>query len=142
MEITNFIKGIAKKLGKWGTRAVSAIVIGIIVSLAVWGIVSLLSSEQPIEPNITSSSDLSPIVNTDSTQTVRITVSIDFKPPYVKDIPVTIQHDNPRTCYMVIEFEASEGFRFLPISDNLPENFIVEEGYEYKDGFFSLYYEP
>lgn len=125
----NFIKGVAKKLGKWGIGAVGVI----IISLAWWGISSLLPSEQPIEPNITLSPGPKPIVNTDSTQTVRITVIPDFKPPYVKDIPVTIQHDNPRTCYMVIEFETSEGFRFLPMNDNLPENFIVEEGYEYKD---------
>ena len=34
---------------------------------------------------------------------------------------------------MVLEFKASDGFKFLPLSENLPENFRVEEGYEYQD---------
>ena len=125
----NLMRRTAKKLGKWGIGAVGVI----IISLAWWGISSLLPSEQPIEPTITSSPSPNPIVNTDSTQSILITVTPAFKPPYVNDIEVRIQHDNPRTCYMVIEFETSEGFRFLPMGDNLPENFIVEEGYEYQD---------
>lgn len=131
--MTNFIKGVAKRLGKWGIRACIAIALSLLASLIWFYILPLLSSEQPIEPNITFSPSPNPIVNTDSTQSVRITATPDFKPLYVNDIEVRIQHDNPRTCYMVIEFETSDGFKFLPMSDNLPDNFSVEEGYEYKD---------
>lgn len=140
--MTNFIKGVAERLrfrilGVWRNSTTRTIVIGITIGLSIlliwWFAHPLLPWEQPMEPNITSSPSPNPIVNTDSTQSILITVTPAFKPPYVNDIEVTIQHDNPRTCYMVIEFETSDGFKFLPMSDNLPENFIVEEGYEYKD---------
>ena len=131
--VANFIKKVSKKLGKWGFRAAGAIIILIIGSFAWWGIDSCLLSEQPIEPNITSSPSPNPIVNTADTQTIVTTVNPDFEPEYANDIEVTVQNDNSRTCYMVIEFRTSEGFRFLPMSDNLPDNFTVEEGYEYQD---------
>lgn len=133
MKMTNFIKRTAKRLGKWGIGAVGLVAIGIIILLAWRGIDSCLPSEQPTEPNITSSPSPNPIVNTDSTQTVTVTATPDFEPAYANDIEVAVHNDNSRTCYMVIEFKTSEGFRFLPVSDNLPENFIVEGGYEYQD---------
>jgi hypothetical protein len=127
--MTNFIKKIAKKLGIWGIGAIGAIIIG----LAIWAIPHYFFSEQPIEPNITSSPGPNPIVNTNDTQTILITVNPAFEPAYTNDIEVKVPNDNTRKCYMIIEFKTSEGFKFLPSSDNLPDNFTVEEGYEYKD---------
>jgi hypothetical protein len=127
--VTNFIKGVAKKLGKWGIGAVGAIIIG----LACWAIPHYCFSEHPIEPNITSSPGTNSVVNTNNIQTIVITANPDFEPAYTNEIEVIVHNDNARKCYMVIEFKTSEGFKFLPSSDNLPDNFTVQERYEYKD---------
>ena len=106
---------------------------GIAGAILLWVGQSQWSSRpDPVVPNITSSVSTNPIVNWGGTVTVVIGANPDFKPPYVTDIMVTIPNDNPYKCYMVLEFEASKGFKFLPISDALPENFRVEEGYEYQ----------
>ena len=131
--MANLIKRAAEKLGKWGIGAIGAVVLGIIILLAWWLISPHLPSEQPIEPNITSSTGDNPIVNTADTLTIFMTVQVAFEPEYTNEIAVIVPNDNTRKCYMVIEFKTSEGFKFLPLNDNLPDNFTVEEGYEYKD---------
>jgi hypothetical protein len=125
-------KGILRKLGK---RGLGAIIIGIIVGISLLFIGPPVSNflQQPTKPSVISSPSPNPVVNTGSTQSITITFTPDFKPPYSNSIMETIQSNDPRKCYMVLEFKASEGFKFLPISDSLPENFRVEEGYEYKD---------
>lgn len=126
--------GILRKFEKWGFRAIITISLALIASL-IWFLIilPLLPSEQPIPPSVTSSPSPNPVVNTGSTQSVTITAIGDFKPPYSNNIVITIQNPNHYKCYMVLEFEASDGFKFLPLSENLPENFRVEEGYEYQD---------
>jgi len=71
------------------------------------------------------------IINADDTQSIRIEATPNFQPPYSNDMLVTMENINPYECYMVLEFRASDGFKFLPISYTLPQSFIVEEGYEY-----------
>jgi len=124
---------ISKKLGKWGLGAIITIVLALIGSLIWFYILPHLPSEQPMSPSVIFSPSPNPKVNTPTTQSITITATPDFKPPYSNDIDVTIQNPNPYKCYMVLEFKSSDGFNFLPISDSLPENFRVEEGYEYKD---------
>lgn len=120
----------------WRNSTIHKITIGIIIGLCIlliwWLIYPHLPSEQPIEPNITSSPGLNPIVNTGDTQSIGITVTPAFEPRYSNYIEVTIPNDNPHKCNMTLKLETSEGFKFLPISDDLPDNFTVEEGYEYK----------
>ncbi len=122
---------ILKKLGKRGLGGIITIALALIVLLIWFLILPLL--QQPMSPSIISSPGHNPVINTDSTQSIIITVTPDFKPPYSNNIVVTIHNPNPYKCYMVLEFKTSDGFRFLPLSENIPENFKVEEGYEYQD---------
>ena len=101
--------------------------------IAVWVGQSQWSSlPRPVVPNITSSISSGAIVNYGNTASVGITATPDFKPKYIRDFTIRIPNDNPYKCYMVLEFKASEGFRFLPISDAWPDNFRVEDGYKYQ----------
>lgn len=124
-------KGIFQKLGKRGVGAIIAVLL-ILIGNLIWFYV-LPHLQQPSSPNIISFTNPNPIINTGDTASIEITVTPDFKPPYVNFIVVTIQNDNPYKCYMVLEFKSSDGFKFLPVSENLPENFRIEEGYEYQD---------
>lgn len=129
-------KDIFKKLGKWGiakTIIIVVSVVGAIIGNLAWhNILPHLPSEQPIPPSVTSSPSPNPVVNTATTQSITITATPDFKPPYSRDIVETVHNPNSYKCYMVLEFKTSDGFGFLPISSK-PENFRIEEGYEYED---------
>ncbi len=125
-------KKIPPKLRNWGLGILGVILASIILFYVI-PILPPLPWNRPMSPSIVSSPSPNPKVNTPTTQSITITVTPDFKPPYSNDIDVTIQNPNPYKCYMVLELKSSNGFNFLPISDSLPENFRVEEGYEYKD---------
>lgn len=125
------MKNISKKFGKWGLGAIITIVLGLIGSLTWFFIVPLL--EHPIPPSVISSPSSNPIINYGNRADVVISATPDFQPPYVRKFTETITNDNPYKCYMVLEFKASDEFKFLPISETLPVNFSVEEGYEYQD---------
>lgn len=119
-----------KKSGKW----IAAIVITAVITTVINQLVPpILPSKQPLAPNITTSANPNPVWNTSDTQTVTITVYPDFHPPYSNNITVNITNSNSYKCYMVLELEASAGFRFLPITDGFPTNVVVEAGYEYKN---------
>ena len=126
-------RDILRKLGKRGLGVIMVIVLALIGSLIWFYIIPLLPSEQPMSPSVTFSPSPNPVINTGSTQSITITATGDFKPPYSNNIVVTIQNVNSYKCYMVLEFESSDGFSFLPLNDSLPGNFTVEEGYAYKD---------
>lgn len=123
---------IPPKLRNWGFGILGVILASIIL-FYITPILPPLPWNRPMSPNIVSSPSPNPVINTPSAQSVTITVTPDFKPPYSNNVGVTIQNPNPYKCYMVLEFKASDGFKFLPLSGNLPENFRVEEGYEYQD---------
>lgn len=127
------MRNIFRKLGRWGTRAVIGIALSLIASLILVFVILPLSEESPMPPNVNFSSGANPVINTNDTQSIIITAIPDFKPPYSNDISATIQNPNSYECYMVLELRASDGFKFLSISDTLPQNFSVEDGYEFDD---------
>jgi hypothetical protein len=112
------------------------IILGVVIGVSIVFIVDCVNPflpwKQPIEPDITVTPGPNPIINTGGTQSITITVTPAFEPAYSNYIEVTIPNDNPHKCNMTLKLETSEGFKFLPISDDLPDNFTVEEGYEYK----------
>ena len=118
-------------IGKKGLAAIITIVVGLIGSFIWFYIVPILQKPQP--PELVSSTYSNPIINSGNIATVELTATVIFVPPYKIKIAETIHNPNSHKCYMVLEFKASDGFLFLPISDNLSENFRVESGYEYKD---------
>ena len=123
-----------RKSGKWLAAIIFTAVIMTVVGSYLPPFLPFHQSEQPLLfPNITTDPSPNPIINTDSIQTVSITVTPDFKPPYSNYITVTILNPNSYKCYMTLELEASAGFCFLPITHSLPPNVTVEEGYEYKN---------
>jgi hypothetical protein len=122
---------ILKKLGKRGLTATITIGTGLVVCLIWFYIVPLL--QQPMPPSVIPQPGSNPVVNTANTQTITITATPAFKPAYSNDIVETIQNPNDYRCYMVLEFRASDGFKFLPLKGKLPANFKVEEGFEYRD---------
>jgi hypothetical protein len=122
---------ILRKLGKRGLAAIISVALALIGSLIWFYIVPLL--QQPMPPSVIPHPGPNPVVNTATTQTVTITVTPAFKPAYSNDIVETIQNPNDYKCYMVLEFRASDGFKFLPLKDKVPTNFKVEEGFEYHD---------
>jgi len=122
---------ILKKLGKRGLAATISIALALVGSLIFFYIVPHLQHSVP--PSINSYPGSNPVVDTQTTQTITITVNAPFNPAYSNDIVETIQNQNPYKCYMVLEFKASDGFKFLPLKDNVPDNFKVEEGFEHND---------
>lgn len=127
------IRQILKKSAKWVAVIIATAIITTIVTSYLRPVLPFLPSEQPLMPNITSSPSINPIWNTADTQSVTVTATPDFQPPYSNTITVTIPNPNSYKCYMVLEFEASAGFHFLPISDSLPPNVTIGEGYQYED---------
>lgn len=118
-----------RKHGKW----VGVIIITAVITTVVnHYLPSILPSEQPLFPSITTSPSPNPRWNTGDTQSITVTAAPDFQPPYSNNITVTIPNPNSYKCYMVLELEASAGFYFLPITDNVPPNVTVEEGYQYE----------
>ncbi len=124
-------KTIFKKLGKRGLGGIISIALALIASLIWFLILPLL--QQPMSPSVTSVPSSNPVVNTGDSLSFPVTAIPDFKPPYINNIVLTIENPNPYKCYMVLELKASDGFKFLPVSENLPDNFRAEEGYEYQD---------
>jgi len=124
-------KGISPKLRKGIVAAIITVGLALIVNLTWFFILPYL--QQPSSPNIISSTNPNPIINSGNTVTVETTTTVVPKPPYVNSIVETITNDNPYKCYMVLQFKASDGFKFLPMSENPPENFRIEKGYEYQD---------
>jgi hypothetical protein len=88
--------------------------------------------EKPTPPMITSLLSPNPQINYGNKATVKLTTTVVGTPPYVRDISQIILNDNPKECNLVIELLASDGFNFLPLNA-VPENFIVESGYEYNN---------
>jgi hypothetical protein len=76
-----------------------------------------------------SSPSPNPIINTKNIVNIVIKVTPGFIPAYRRDFSQNITNDNPYKCYMVLEFKTSEGFKFLALDENLPNNFEIEEGY-------------
>lgn len=124
-------KGLFQRLGKWGVRGIVAVVI-ILIGNLIWFVI-LPWLQQPSSPSMVFSPSPNPVINTDTIQSITITVVGDLEPEYSNNIVATIENLNPYRCYMVIEFKVSDGFKFLPLSENLPDNFRIEEGYEYQD---------
>jgi len=122
---------ILKKLGKRGLVVIISIALALISSLIFFYIVPHLQHSVP--PSITPYPGSNPVINTHTTQTITMTVKAAIEPAYSNDIVETIQNQNPYECYMVIEFKASDGFKFLPLKDKVPANFKIEEGFEYHD---------
>jgi len=124
---------IAKKSVKRVLSAIGAIVLAIFcVFLGQYLATHHLLSPHPKTSNIISSPNPNPVWNTGSTQSVTIIVTPYFNPPYVRSYTETIPNDNSYKCYMVVQFEASKGFDFMPIEKGgLPDNFSLEAGYEF-----------
>jgi len=122
---------ILKKLGKRGLAVVISIALALAGSL-IWHHIEP-HLQEPVLPSVTSYPSSNPVIDTHTTQTITITVNAPFKPAYSNDIVEKIQNQNPYKCYMVLEFRASDGFKFLPLRDDVPDNFKVEEGFEHND---------
>ena len=126
-------KGRNKSLRKHGKLVAYIIITAVIATVVNQYLPPILPSEQPLFPSITTSPSPNPRWNTGDTQSITVTATPDFQPPYSNNITVTIPNPNSYKCYMVLELEASAGFCFLPITDGLPLNVDVGEGYEYKN---------
>jgi hypothetical protein len=110
---------------------------GIVVAIAGTYAVNLATHfiqfpwEKPKPPSVTSSFNPNAFINYGNIVTVPLTTKVVPNPSYAREITQIIPNDNPKECDMVLEFVASDGFNFLPLDTSLPENFIVQSGYEY-----------
>jgi hypothetical protein len=129
-------KTFVKRFRKW---LIVTFIGGVVVAVAGYFVIGLASHyipfpwEKPTPPKVISSPSPNAIVNYGATVDIVITAIPDFKPPYVREISQIIPNDNPRECDVVLDLVASNGFNFMPLNTSLPENIIIQSGYEYQN---------